>query len=129
MTVGAVLDRIMIVDEIGYGKKMFDDVCKYTHYDPGVAGGDKFLGFICPCCRYSPTERQSRADVAEFNELSDEDKKIIAMVIRGVDVTEVFSPPRVATACAKLGMTPGSSMDLTTGWDFTKVADRNRAAR
>ena len=31
-----------------------------------------------------------------------------------VDITEIFSPPRIAKQCEKMGLEPGSSMDLIT---------------
>ncbi len=34
-----------------------------------------------------------------------------------VDVSEVFSPPRVGKEATKFGLV-GDAMDLTTGWDF-----------
>ena len=58
---------------------------------------------------------------------SDEDRKILAMVILGVDITEVYSPERIATVAKEFGLTAGSSMDLTNGWDFTR-GDHRRAA-
>ena len=36
----------------------------------------------------------------------------------GVDVSEVYSPPRVATAATRRGLTAGTSFDITTGWDL-----------
>ncbi|MDA8583519.1 hypothetical protein N9L68_04780 [bacterium] len=40
---------------------------------------------------------------------------------------EVLAPPRVSTEAAKYGIEVGAAMDLTTGWGFTKEADRRRA--
>ena len=40
-----------------------------------------------------------------------------------VDVTEVFSPKRVVEIAEKHGLTGGLSMDLLTGWDFSKQED------
>ena len=60
-------------------------------------------------------------------ELSDVDKRILASLILSVDITEVFSPVRVNKLAARFGLTPGASMDLTNGWDFTREADRRRA--
>ena len=57
------------------------------------------------------------------------DRKIMSAVLRGMDVTEVYSPERVTRACLKMGLWPGSSMDLTNGWDFSKSEDRLRAWR
>ena len=44
------------------------------------------------------------------------DRKIIAAAILGVDVSEIYSPERVAKVCKAFGLEPGSSMDLTNGW-------------
>ena len=52
-----------------------------------------------------------------------------------IDVAEVYSVPRVAKACEKLGLKVGWSLDLCTSdndgkpWDFTQAEMRNRAAR
>ena len=48
-------------------------------------------------------------------------------MLLAVDVSEVYSPERVALEAAKLGLEPGQSMDLQNGWDFNKAADRKRA--
>ena len=39
-------------------------------------------------------------------------------------VAEIYSPPRVAEMAGKMGLIQGTSMDLRTGWDFSKLADR-----
>ena len=44
-----------------------------------------------------------------------------------IDITEVFSPPRVVLQAERLGLRAGSSMDLLTGWNFELKADRERA--
>ena len=41
------------------------------------------------------------------------DRKVLASLILGVDITEVFSPKRVNELASKFGLTPGSSLDLT----------------
>ena len=46
------------------------------------------------------------------------ERKIVAGVVHGVDLTEVYSPVRVAAVCAKYGLVPGTSFDLLTGYDF-----------
>ena len=48
-------------------------------------------------------------------------------VLCKVDMCEVFSPPRVGVEAKKFGLRPGDSMDITTGWDFNKEEDRQRA--
>ena len=53
----------------------------------------------------------------------------------GVDVTEIFSPARVTQVCEEEGLTPGTSMDLTTKdehgrwWDFNDPEMRRAAER
>jgi len=46
-----------------------------------------------------------------------------------VDVSEVFSPPRVGKVAMKFGLEVGDAMDLTTGWDFTKEEDQAKAEK
>ena len=46
-----------------------------------------------------------------------------------VDITEVFSPPRVVKQGELIGLRSGSSMDLLTGWNFELKADMDRAIR
>ena len=41
-----------------------------------------------------------------------------------VDITEIFSPPRIAQQCKAFGLRAGSSMDLMTGWNFDLEVDR-----
>ena len=48
---------------------------------------------------------------------NDIDKKILSASILGVEITEVYSPERVAK---KFGLVSGSSMDLTSVWDFER---------
>jgi hypothetical protein len=62
-----------------------------------------------------------------MSSLDEIDRRILASIIMGADVTEVFSPERVNRLATKFGLTPGASLDLTNGWDFSLVADRNRA--
>ena len=44
-----------------------------------------------------------------------------------VDVMEVYSPPRLAKRASRLGLRPGASLDLVTGWDFNR-ADHRQAS-
>ena len=55
------------------------------------------------------------------------DRKIVSAMICGVDLTEVYSPARIANACRRFGLHPGSSMDFVTGYDFDLSEDRRRA--
>ena len=44
-----------------------------------------------------------------------------------VEMMEIYSPPRVTLQGAKEGLKVGEAMDLTTGWDFRKQSDCDRA--
>ena len=44
-----------------------------------------------------------------------------------VDVTEMYSPPRVTIEAKKFGLRPGEAMDLLTGYDFDREEDRKKA--
>ena len=63
----------------------------------------------------SPSMNSDGADDMTLSGLNEADRKIIASVIMGVDITEVFSPERVAQVAKRFGLTTGSSMDLTNG--------------
>ena len=81
-----------------------------------------------------PSRMNLLEDIKELeNSLShgrmEENRRIIMMVVKNADITEVFSPPRIAEAAREMGLLPGESMDLLTGWDFSKSADRQRAIR
>ena len=41
-----------------------------------------------------------------------------ALVQGGVDVSEVYSPPRLTARAKRHGLRPGTAMDLATGWNF-----------
>ena len=56
-----------------------------------------------------------------------ESRKILSAILRGVDVTEIYSPKRVLKVCKDNALIEGKSMDLTTGYDFTKTEDKRRA--
>ncbi len=54
-------------------------------------------------------------------------------MVERMDVTEIYSPPRVNIEAKEMGLTPGSSLDLTTtdengqAWDFSIAAMREKA--
>ena len=60
--------------------------------------------------------------------MSPEDRKIVAQVILGVDITEVYSPERIAKVAKEFGLVPGSSMDLTNGWEIRPSTSRMEAS-
>ena len=57
-------------------------------------------------------------------EMSDDTRKILSACIRGVDVTELYSPERINKVCHEFGLRKGSSLDLRTGWNFEEESHR-----
>lgn len=55
--------------------------------------------------------------------MTKQESNILARVLLGVDIAEVLSSVRVAKVCVcvKFGLMPGSSLDLSIGWDFDDV--------
>ena len=47
--------------------------------------------------------------------------------LSSTDVCEIFSPERVAAVCGRMGLTPGESMDIKSGYDFDTAVDRKRS--
>ena len=69
---------------------------------------------VCPDC-----ERQQLYSCAANGGLYNEaDIKILAMVLNGADITEVFSPERVTRFCSKYGFVAGDLFELRDGYDF-----------
>ena len=68
-------------------------------------------------------------DDTTIDMLDDVDRKIFSASILSVDVTEVYSPERVARVAKKFGLVSGSSMDLTNGWDFEREDHKRLAWR
>ena len=62
-----------------------------------------------------------------MDSLTPEDRRVVSLVVMGVDVTDLFLPEQVASAAAKFGLRPGSSFDLANGWDFCKPEHRAKA--
>ena len=62
----------------------------------------------------------------DSNAISEVDRHILRSVILGVDLTEIYSPVRVAAVASKFGLRAGTSFDLTNGWNFSDP--RHRAA-
>ena len=65
--------------------------------------------------------------VIELNEV------VVSMGAIGVDVSEIYSPPRVVALATRYGLRPGFSLDLSVNdecgkpWDFTDPAQRDKA--
>ena len=84
--------------------------------------------------RTEEIDRQDRPPKIQKNDDDDDmttdsvvNRRILSAILRGVDITEVYSPVRVAKACRELGLQAGTSFDLTTGWDFSKASHRKAA--
>ena len=52
---------------------------------------------------------------------------IMSACLRGVDITEMYSPERINQVCHEFGLNKGTPFDLRSGWDFDKDADRREA--
>ena len=65
--------------------------------------------------------------IDEDHTMDNIDAKIVASALRVVDVTEMDSPIIVAVTARQYGLIPGTSFDITTGWDFTIEAHRQKA--
>ena len=61
-----------------------------------------------PGVAYGPADSMEGIDTLMHN-LSEVVRRIMSLVIMGVDVTEVYSPERVAAVASKFGLTQGSS--------------------
>ena len=59
--------------------------------------------------------------------MSEVDRKILASAILAADITEAYSPERVAKAARKCCLRAGPSLDFKNGWDF-KLEDHRKKA-
>ena len=73
-----------------------------------------------PTVSYRTDADSDGMDDGSLSGLNEVDRKIRAAAIMGVDITEVFSPERVAQVAKQFGLIAGSSMDITNGWDFNR---------
>ena len=60
-------------------------------------------------------------------ESTHEDLLILSAVLRGVDIMEIYSPPRVTEVCRKYSLEPGESLNLETRWDLSDRGEQRRA--
>ena len=100
--------------ELGCEIKTHDELCSWAHYSPGVAKGGKFTRFTCSCCGYSPNEKQWRADLKNFNEMTDREQKARRDAHRDADDElnkqqqhhhqELFVPPMVNHGMERAGV-------------------------
>ena len=77
------------------------------------------------------TDPPARPVVALAEETRDgqtiEDMRMFALIARGCDVMELYSPKRIGRVCTQHGLGAGPALDLRTGYDFSKAADPARA--
>ena len=57
--------------------------------------------------------------VANRKMYCDEDIGVLASVLKGVDITEIYSRERVTRLCNKYGLVAGDSFDLRDGYDLS----------
>ena len=88
---------------------------------------DKRLRPRSPTVSYRSDQDSGFMDDGNLNGLDEIDRKILSAAILNVDITEVYSPERVARIAKKFGMVAGSSMDLTNGWDFNREDHKRQA--
>ena len=59
-----------------------------------------------------PDSRLRNLDEEMMDSMTEIDHKILAEAILGVDITEVYSPERVANVAQRVGLNAGSPFDL-----------------
>ena len=74
-----------------------------------------------------PEFKHQKIDDDMLDSMDEVDRKILAASILGVDITEVYSPERIAKVARKFGLQAGSSFDLRNGWDFNVEEHRGKA--
>ena len=52
---------------------------------------------------------------------NESDIRVLAMVLKGVDITEIFSPERVTKLCSTHGLVAGDSFDFRDGYDLSDL--------
>ena len=61
--------------------------------------------------------------------MDDEDAALLSAVLKGVDITEVYSQERVVKVGKKFGLIRGDSIDLRTGFDLSDPAVQRQVAK
>ena len=74
-----------------------------------------------------PYTKFRKLDDEMLDSMSEADRKFLAAAILRVDITEVYSPERVAKVAQESGLRAGSSFDVTNGWDFNLEGHRKKA--
>ena len=65
--------------------------------------------------RYGPGNPPAEDDGDDGRGSTRDDLLILSAIIRGVDIMDIYSPPRVTEVCRKYGLEPGESLDSTAG--------------
>ena len=78
-------DVLKYCKDIGCEIKTHEELCSWAHFSPGVAKGGRFTTFTCACCGYSPSEKQWRADVKKFREMTDAEQAPLRAAHRDAD--------------------------------------------
>ena len=118
------------------GDTMMDDVAA------AVPSASQAASSSQPTAMDTATEKRGRADMETEEEMMEQELEAgrsriadveqvqqLSSLLKGFNVSEVYSPPRIAPAASQWGFQPGVSMDLRTGWDFTKATHRNAAKK
>ena len=74
-----------------------------------------------------PDTKLRKLDEDMLDSMTETDRKILAAAIPGVDITEVYSPERVAKVAQRFGLKAGSPFVLTNGWDLNIEGHRKKA--
>ena len=64
---------------------------------------------------YSPDNPPPGGGAADADGSTHEDLNILSAIVRGVDITEIYPPPRVTEVCRKYWLELGESLGLKTG--------------
>ena len=77
----------------------------------------------------SSSKQESGAQPAESKRTraSSDVTMMLAKMSGAIDVSEMYSPPRVTKEASKHSLNPGLALDLLTGWDFGRAEDRDLA--
>ncbi len=105
--------RTWMADTMNTAEEQTDKINDDQHQQRSASGS---LSSDAPAAEGMQVDDATRAQIMQ----------IAAKVINEIDITEIFSPVRVVAIAEKMGLIGGLSMDLRTGWDFTRAADRER---
>ena len=67
-------------------------------------------------------KRARQEDIPLYDQIHSDLTEMLNKI--SIDVTEMYSPPRVTARATEMGLKAGEAFDLTTGWDFRREEDR-----